>query len=293
MRKKVHRPLEGEPHPFLKWVGGKGRLLRVLDRYLPPRVDEYHEPFVGGGALYWHLCRTRPPVERVHLGDGNARLVRTYAAVRDDVEAVVRVLALWVRKHYSDGVGGRAWYEAMKRNCPDADTDVQMAAWMIYTNRVCYNGLYRVNGRGEFNVPYGRYEDPKILDRSNLRACSAALRGVRLDCGNACDALSRIERVGPNALVYLDSPYVPAGDGADFDSYTCGGFGAESQRRLAEEAYRVKSLGARVVATNSDTPLVRELYPETRWRVDRVEVRGNALNRDGSKRGKVAELVIS
>lgn len=290
MRKKVHRPLEGEPRPFLKWVGGKGRLLRVLNRYLPPRVDEYHEPFVGGGALYWHLCRTHPPVERVHLGDGNARLMRTYAAVRDEVDVVAELLRRFQREHI---VYGRELYEHVRKEDVDAMGGARMAAWMIYINKTCYNGLYRVNGCGVFNVPYGRYADPKILDESNLRACSAALRGARLDCGNACDALSRIERVGPNALVYLDSPYVPTGDGADFDSYTCGGFGAESQRRLAEEAYRVKSLGARVVATNSDTPLVRELYPETRWRVDRVEVRGNALNRDGSKRGKVAELVMS
>lgn len=289
MRKKVHRPLEGEPHPFVKWVGGKGRLLRVLDRYLPPRVDEYHEPFVGGGALYWHLCRTRPPVERVLLGDGNARLVRTYAAVRDEVDVVLDLLRDLQHDHE---VYGKDLFYSMRKEDIDARDNARIAAWLLYLNEMCFNGLYRVNGNGDFNTSYGTRSLFKF-DESNLRACSAALRGARLDCGNACDALSRIERVGPNAVVYLDSPYVPAGDGADFDSYTCGGFGAESQRRLAEEAYRVKSIGARVIATNSDTPLVRELYPETRWRVDRVEVRGNALNRDGSKRGKVAELVMS
>lgn len=290
MRTKVYRGAIAEPRPFLKWVGGKRRLLRVLDPYVPPQLDEYHELFLGGGALLWHVLRTRGPVPHVTVGDSNARLVRTYCAVRDDVDEVVRLLRDYERDHR---LYGRDLYEGAKSMDVDQTSSVEVAAWMIYLNRTCYNGLYRVNSRGRFNVPFGDYAEPKVLDESNLRACSAALRGVSVLCENACDALARIESAGPRTMVYLDPTYAGTGESSGFDAYTSGGCGPETQRRVAAAALRVKELGARVVVTNSDAPLVRELYPEPTWRVERVEVRGNAVSRDGAKRGRVGELVIS
>jgi DNA adenine methylase len=289
-RRAPKRDLE-VPRPFLKFAGGKSRLLPELCERLPAKFGRYHEPFVGGGALFWHLQREGLLKGGAVLSDANERLVRAYRGVRDDVGGVIEQLYNHALLHK---LQGRTFFERIREAEPEDPKLV--AAWLIYLNKTCFNGLYRVNRKGEFNVSFGDYKDPKILDEENLRACSRALREVELyDCDFEVPATlgCKAGDFVRGDLVYFDPPYVPLTKTALFTGYTSGGFSKADQERLADLARDLKSRGIYVVLTNSDHPLVRELYPEPFWKVERVEVRGDALNTDGAKRGKVGELIIS
>lgn len=280
------------PRPFIKCVGGKKRLLKALMRRVPEKFGRYHERFVGGGALFWHLRREGLLSGGATLGDANERLVRTYRAIRDDVGGVISGLRFHDRHHRSDGAGGKAWFESVRRSNPDQNVDAAVAAWLIYLNKTAYNGLYRVNARGEFNAPFGDYADPRILDEANLRACSRALQGVEILSGSFDIHGAPWTDPSEGDLAFFDPPYAPVSPGA-FVGYVSGGFGEEMQRALAAHCRELKERGVHVIATNSDCDLVRELYPEPFWRVERREDRGNSVNRVASARGPVAELVIS
>ena len=272
------------PRPFVKFAGGKTRLLGELRARLPEKFGRYHELFVGGGALFFELRREGLIRDGAVLNDSNERLVRAYRGIRDDVGLVVELLQQHKAEH------SKAHFYRMRESFKDEAFPLHyMAAWLIYMNKTCFNGLYRVNRKGAFNVSFGDYANPKILDEENLRACSRALQEVEIRCGDF--AVETGVDVGD--LVYFDSPYVPVSKTALFTGYTADGFTEADQRRLAARAHHLKQNGAHVLLTNSDHPLVRELYPEPFWKVERVEVRGDALNTDGAKRGKVGELVIS
>lgn len=262
--------------PFLKWVGGKRQLLARIHRHLPKELSgTYHEPFVGGGALFFNL---RP--EKAVLSDANERLIRTYRGVRDDVERVVALL----RGYPHDK---KFFLEA--RQWPiDGGTDAEVAAWMIYLNKTGFNGLYRVNRSNVFNVPFGRYVRPTICDEHNLRACSAALAGVDLR-HEGFEAVH--ERARPGDLVYFDPPYVPLSKTSSFTSYTAAGFGPDQQVRLRDLALALKQRGVQVVLSNSDSKEVRALYRDG-FRIVRVPAT-RAVNARASARGKkVGEVVI-
>jgi len=282
-RRAPKRDLE-VPRPFLKYAGGKARLLPELCKRIPAKFGRYHELFVGGGALFWHLQREGLLKGGAVLSDSNGRLIRAYRGIRDQIEVTIADLTLHAKAHSKEH-----FYKMRAALRDEAFPPYVMAAWLIYMNKTCFNGLYRVNQNGEFNVSFGDYKDPKILDEENLRACSRALQEVEIRSGDF--AVETGVDVGD--LVYFDSPYVPVSKTANFSGYTADGFTKEDQERLAERARRLKEMGAHVILTNSDAPLVRELYPEPFWKVDRIEVRGDALNTDGAKRGKVGELVIS
>ena len=272
-----------DPRPFVKWAGGKGALLSEIASRLPRRGSfrRYVEPFVGAGALLFWIRRSFPDVECV-VSDSNAELVNAYRAVRDDVDRVITKLethqALHSEEHY---------YNVRKAAPRDP---AERAARLIYLNRTCYNGLYRVNRKGQFNVPIGRYENPRILDRENLLAVSTVLAPVDVrhdDFGTVTSACGRFD------LVYLDPPYHPISATSRFTNYTAGGFGVEEQRRLAREFEAMSRRGAVVLLSNSDTPLVRELYEALQPppAIHLVEV-PRAINSKGSSRGAVEELLI-
>ena len=193
------------PRPFVKWAGGKRQLLKELHRRVPSTFNTYHEPFVGGGALFFSLC----PRAAV-LGDANLRLMRTYRAIQQQVDEVISEL--------SDMPAAREFFLAQRKRPIDDGSDAEVAAWFIYLNRTAYNGLYRVNKRGQFNVPFGRYENPTICDRNNLRACSAALSTVSLR--PADDFASVLDRAEPGDFVYFDPPYIPVSANSSFTRYT-------------------------------------------------------------------------
>jgi DNA adenine methylase len=264
--------------PFLKWAGGKRQLLSELREHVPVEFGTYFEPFVGGGALFFDLFAAGRIRARANLGDSNSELIITYEGVRDKVEDVVRILRTHKDKH------GEAHYYAT-RDRPEAAV-AQVAARMIYLNRTCFNGLYRVNRSGKFNVPIGRYANPTICDEDNLRACSLALRVVRLSCSGFSESVSAARR---GDFVYFDPPYVPVSETSDFTAFTSGGFTMSDQVHLVDCARRLKGRGVHVLLSNANLPAVREIYKGFETRV--VRARRN-INSKGGKRGKVGELII-
>ena len=260
--------------PFLKWAGGKGQLLEQLRPLLPARFRRYFEPFAGGAALFFSL---RP--RRALLADVNAELIDCYIAARDEVDALIEALG-----RYRYGTEDYYRTRALDRtSLPLAER----AARTIYLNKTGYNGLYRVNRAGKFNVPMGRYSNPLVCDAANLRACSKALEGVDL---RVADFEAIASRAKAGDFVYFDPPYVPVSDTADFTSYVPGGFGPDQQRRLARVFASLAGRGVHAMLSNSDTPTVRELYRG--FRIDAV-LAARYINSRGSRRGKVGEVVVT
>jgi len=267
---------EPDVAPVLKWAGGKTRLLPELVSRLPtPKqwTGAYHEPFVGGAALYLHL---RP--RRAHLSDANAELVTLYEVIRDDVEALIEDLG----RHTHE----RGYYYAVRAQDAAHLSRVERASRFVFLNRTCFNGLYRVNRRGQFNVPFGRYDNPNLCPRERLRAVSRALQAATIGHRDFEDAMAGARR---GDFAYFDPPYVPLTRTASFTSYTAGDFGEDDQRRLAELVRRLARRGVRCMVSNSDTPLVHELYAGLR--IDRI-LAPRAISRSAETRKPVMELVI-
>jgi len=265
--------------PIVKWVGGKGRLLPQLAPLLPPGVElmRHVEPFVGGGAVFFAL---RPP--RALLCDVNPALVDTYTAVRDDVEAVIDQLRALAAGH-----DARAYYRVRDRyNRGRKLAPAQRAAMFIYLNKTCFNGLHRVNRRGEFNVPAGRYDNPRILNEDALRSASAELSRAELVCSGFERLLTAAK---PGDFVSLDPPYEPVSQTASFTAYAQDGFGREDQLRLRDVYAVLDRRGCKLMLSNSDVPFIRDLY--ARWNIARVSA-SRAVNSDASKRGPVPEVVV-
>lgn len=260
--------------PYLKWAGGKRSMLRHLVPHVPPSYGTYFEPFVGGGALFFAL---QP--EKAVLSDVNRRLVRSYAAVRDDVDAVVELLKTYPYD--------KEFFLTMRAVRIDDHSDVEVAAWLIYLNRSCFNGLYRVNRDNVFNVPFGRYSNPTICDETNLRACSERLRGVAILHEPFETVLGR---AAPGDFVYFDPPYLPLSATSSFTGYSADGFGLDDHRRLRDVARELKAHGVRVLISNSAAPAVRELYAEG-FEIEEV-LAGRAINARGDGRGRIPELII-
>lgn len=267
------RDLDRKPRPPVKWAGGKSQLLPHLRLLVPSEFGLYCEPFCGGGALFFDLAP-----ERAVLIDGNSELINLYLVIRDDLEALLDDLT----RHANTA----EYYYSMR----DQDTSgmgvVERASRFVYLNRTGYNGLWRVNARGEFNVPFGRYKKPKIVDRENLARVRDALRRARIVCGDFSKVLEIAE---PGAFVYFDPPYHPLTRTASFTGYTRGSFGEEEQKRLARVFRRLADAGCRVMLSNSDTEFVKELYRG--FRVDVLRAR-RAINSRPDRRGPVTELVI-
>lgn len=264
--------------PIVKWAGGKSRLLPELFARLPERWGRYFEPFGGGAALFFALAP-----ERGVLGDANADLVRMYRALAADVTPVIRKLRSHARAHSEPYYyGARARWNA-KRAAWAAATG---AAAFIYLNKTCYNGLWRVNRAGGFNVPCGRYTKPPICVPDALWAAHHVLARAELRCGDYRATVDDAER---GDLVYLDPPYEPVTATAKFTSYTSTAFGRDDQRALAEAARRLVARGCHVVLSNSDTPLIRALYAG--FRIDTVRC-SRSINSSADRRGRVDELII-
>jgi DNA adenine methylase len=261
------------PKPFLKWVGGKRQLLPELLARVPMGFDTYFEPFLGGGALFFALLP-----ERAVLSDSNSRLVRTYRAVRDDVDEVIAELSTYPHD--------RVFFEELRRVDVDALDDIQVAAWMIYLNRTGFNGLYRVNKSGGFNVPFGRYTNPTICNPDRLLAASAGLQGAEILHASFSDSYKLAK---PGDFVYFDPPYVPLSETSSFTSYTKDGFGIEEHKKLRDTVINLKARGVDVLLSNSSAGAVFELYEN--FEIEEVYA-NRAINSKATGRGKVAEVLI-
>lgn len=274
-------PLETvRPKPFIKWVGGKRQLLPELQRYLPEKITDYFEPFIGGGALLWTL--EPQELRSITINDYNAELINTYQVVRDKPQQLLASLA----KHRNTET---YYYEQRALDRQDnfnRRTAVTRASRFIYLNKTGYNGLYRVNSKGQHNVPFGRYANPTIVDSETIYACSAFLQHVRLMQGDF-DAIRPL--LSADAFVYFDPPYAPVSTTANFTSYTDQGFDHSMQQRLKELCDYIDAIGARFMLSNSAAPLIYELYQEYQI----VEVQASrAVNSKASGRGKVTELIV-
>ena len=266
--------------PFVKWAGGKSRLLPELLARVPPRVKTYVEPFAGGAALFFALAREQR-FEQAILTDRNEELVACYRAVRDDVEALIEALAGYT--HDED----RFYTER------DRDTrrlsDVDRGARFIFLNRTCFNGLWRVNAKGKFNVPFGRYKNPRICDPEGLRAAARALAGAVIEVSDFDDAVRKLAKLGKRDFVYFDPPYVPVSHTADFTAYASGGFGPRDQERLVQTLRWLGSRGVKAMLSNADTARTRELYAG----FTTVQVKmPRSINSDATKRGDTGELIV-
>jgi len=266
------------PAPFLKWAGGKGRLLSQLRPLLPAGVERMRhvEPFCGGGALFFDR---RPG--RALLADVNPALIRTYLTIRDAVDEVIAHLEGFVERH-----GKEAYYQTRERYNGRPLDAAEHAATFVYLNKTCFNGLHRVNRRGEFNVPMGRYRNPRILDAEGLYAASDALAAADIR-NEGFEAL--LESARPGDFVYFDPPYHPISETASFTSYAQNGFGPDDQRRLRDVFRALDRRGCRLMLSNSDVPFIRELY--TGFHVDTVAA-PRAISCNGGGRKRVSEVVV-
>jgi DNA adenine methylase len=265
--------------PFLKWVGGKGRLQRKLEALYPPGLTlmRHVEPFIGGGALFF----SRAP-ERALLSDINRDLVQAYLSVRDEVDMVLRHLTELALAHSKEG-----FYAARERyNARAHATSSERAALFIYLNKTCFNGLYRVNKSGRFNVPMGRYAKPTIADAPTLRAASRVLASADIRCA-PFEALVADAR--PGDFIYMDPPYEPLSRTANFTAYAQDGFTQKDQTRLRDLFRELDRRGSKLMLSNSDVPFIRDLYRG--YQIDEI-MAPRAVSCDPEKRGPVAELVI-
>jgi DNA adenine methylase len=271
-----------ELRPILKWAGGKRRLVsRILTR-LPPQIGTYYEPFVGGAAVFFALA-AEGRFKRAVLSDLNHDLVDVYKGVKRHVRAVITLLEDYQRRHDSD-----TYYATRELDPRELDL-AERAARLIYLNRTGYNGLYRVNSSGQFNVPFGRYVNPVICNAPRLRAASRALARVTLDVTDFAEAVRAAKR---GDAIYFDPPYVPLSKTSSFTAYHREAFGSEEHQRLADTFAEVTRRSVSAVLSNSDNRETRRLYKGLECEVERVLVT-RPINSKSSARGAVAEILVS
>lgn len=280
------------PAPFLKWVGGKRRLVpEILPRLLPPPGEtdalqlDYVEPFVGGGAVFFALAAIGL-VRSALLNDSNRELAQTYLAIQRDPARVVAVLRDPARGYVYEE---RAYYRIRALDPEQLVDQVDVAARMIYLNKCGFNGLYRVNKSGGFNVPFGSYENPTVCDEAGIRAASRALRRARI---RSVDFEVVVDEARASDVMYVDPPYLPLSATSSFTAYTGDGFCLGDHERLRDALLRARERGVRFVLSNCAAPAILSLYDRPEFVVDSVDA-ARAVNSDASKRGKVRELLVT
>lgn len=264
--------------PIVKWAGGKGRVVQQYAPYLlQVPMKRYFEPFAGGAAVYFWLYAQRGPFS-AFLSDANEELIHCYSVVKKSSQELIELL-----RHYQ-GQHGPEFYYQMRASQPSEP--LQRAARFIYLNRTCFNGLYRVNSKGLFNVPMGRYKDPNVVQEARLQWASQALQKVELRA-QTFDKVARKAKAGD--LVYFDPPYQPLSATSSFTSYTQEPFGPEQQWKLAQLFAELVSRGCYVFLSNSDTPLVRELYAD----FECLEVQATRMiNSKSDRRQAIGEVLV-
>ena len=289
--------------PFLKWAGGKGQLLFEIEKYYPfenKKITKYAEPFVGSGAVLFDIL-SKYKLEDVYISDINDELINTYGVIRDDIDELIELLMAIQNEFVPMGTDNRKAYYLLKRERFNdlkvngkESINIEKAALMIFLNKTCFNGLFRVNKKGLFNVPMGSYKNPMICDEENLRAVSEKLQNVTIVCGDYRESADFID---DRTFVYFDPPYRPITDTANFTAYTKNLFNDDEQIRLAKFADDLHRKGAKVVVSNSDPKNVNTeddffdiIYAS--HKIKRVEAT-RMINCNSEARGKIKELLIS
>lgn len=274
--------LARDAKPFIKWAGGKHQLLTQFEAYFPKNFNRYFEPFVGSGAVFFHLWNEMRLPEQVFLFDTNEELINVYCMVRDRLEELSILLETHQTHHSKD-----YFYKIrdLDRH-PVRMGNVERAARTIYLNRTCYNGLYRVNRKGQFNVPMGRYKNPGILHPKVLQSARNALQNVCIDVKDFRE-LPNMARTGD--FFYFDPPYAPVSTTANFTSYTAGNFRHQDQTDLAAVFNQLTHRGCFCMLSNSYTPFISEWYRG--FRVEVVQAK-RTINSNASRRGAIQEIVV-
>ena len=289
--------------PFLKWAGGKGQLLSEIEKYYPfenVKITKYAEPFVGGGAVLFDIL-SKYDLEEVYISDINAELINTYRIIRDDIDELVAMLVAMQSEFIPmDAEHRKIYYMAKRERFNDLKVNgnetvnIEKAALMIFLNKTCFNGLFRVNKKGLFNVPMGAYKNPMICNEENLRAVSEKLQSVTIVCGDYREAADFID---DNTFVYFDPPYRPITDTSSFTAYTENLFNDEEQIELAKFVDDMHKNGAKIVVSNSDPKnsnadddFFDNIYSS--HKIKRVGAT-RMINRNSEARGKIKELLIS
>lgn len=287
--------------PFIKWVGGKGQLIKQLEALLPSDFATrdnltYIEPFVGGGAMLFYMLQTYPNIKSAVINDINPDLTLCYRVVRDNPTELVKNLKIIQKEYYSLPTQElKKEYFLKQRECFNSKSlnEIDNSSLFIFLNRTCFNGLYRVNKAGLFNVPFGSYLTPMICDSETIFADSKLLENVDILTGDFEDTFNKIKN---NTFFYFDPPYRPLSNTSNFKDYSKEGFNDDSQRRLKLFCDRINSIGVNFILSNSDCFATEqrdcffdELFSE--YRIERVLASRN-INSVGSKRGKLTEIVV-
>lgn len=288
-------------HPFVKWAGGKGQLLEVLKANLPDgigkKITKYAEPFVGGGALLFALLNDYS-FKEVYINDNNKELINTYRVIKDNCESLINELNKLQKQYEKLDANERQNYYYVKRDKFNelklsTETSIEKASLFIFLNKTCFNGLYRVNKSGNFNVPAGKYKNPLICDTENLKAISKSLQNVIM---RSCDYHDAENFADEKTLVYFDPPYRPLNVTSAFTSYTENQFNDDDQIKLAEFFSKLSDKGVKVLLSNSDPHNVNfednffdELY--SKFNIQRITA-VRTINSKADKRGNVTELLI-
>ena len=289
--------------PFLKWAGGKSQMLPEIEKYYPfsnGTINKYAEPFVGGGAVLFDILN-KYHLKEIYISDINAELINTYHIIRDNIDSMIHILSMIQDEFIPMDTDNRKAYYLKKRErfnelkvSGDKNINIEKAALMIYLNKTCFNGLYRVNKNGEFNVPMGLYKKPTICDEENLRAVSEKLKNVTIVCGDYCESADFIDK---DTFVYFDPPYRPLTTTSSFTAYTENNFDDKSQIDLASYVNNLHKKGAKIVVSNSDPKNVNtndtffdDIYAS--YFIRRVDA-ARMINSNSKSRGKIKELLIS
>lgn len=270
--------------PFLKWVGGKTRLMPQLLPLLPPKFNDYYEPFLGGGAFYFAL----PGVHKAYLNDINQHLISANIHIRDDLETVIKNLKKLEKIYHDLEEEEQKVYYLERRDEYNVlkDSSVKKTALLIFLNKTCFNGMYRENSKGGFNVPFGKHRAPKICDEANLQLVSRKLKNAEFSSGSYADVVKAAKK---GDFIYFDPPYFPLNPTSSFTGYHADGFNKSDQQRLKDTFVALDKKGCYVMMSNSASEEIREFYKEYQ---PREILAARFINSIGSKRGKITELVI-
>ena len=291
--------------PFLKWAGGKRKLFDSYLPFFPTQFQKYFEPFVGGGAVFFHIAQ-KFNFKKCYIFDINEELILTYKVVKKDVNILIKILKTLESEFLKLNMKEReCFYYAVRDefnenkanlnfNRYNSNNWIERAAQIIFLNKTCFNGLFRVNSKGEFNVPFGKYKNPTILNKDNLKKASRILRNTQLKIGDFTECEKFINN---HTFVYLDPPYRPLNQTSSFTSYSKTNFSEDDQIRLAEFYKTLNAKGAKLMLSNSDPKnekpddnFLDQLYSD--FKIERVPAR-RAINCNGEKRGAISELIIT
>ncbi|MBI4439964.1 DNA adenine methylase [Candidatus Woesearchaeota archaeon] len=265
---------------FIKWAGGKKQLLSQFERFFPRRMERYFEPFVGGGAVASYIIQ-RNNLKEIYISDVNEELINAYNMVKNNVEELIKILREYKQNH------SKSFYYKVREQDPSKLPNIYRAGRFIYLNKTCFNGLYRVNSQGRFNVPMGSYKNPSILQEDELRKCSLLLKKVSILCIPFEKILDFAKK---GDFIYFDPPYYPLNRTSSFTTYTKDVFLEDEQKRLADVFKELDKRGCKVMLSNSDIEFIKSLYGGYNIHLVRAN---RMINCNASKRGAINEVVIT